>query len=74
LGNPTVIYVALLDEGTAVWRPVSAEEVHPSQFLICDAITEDEIWEFQPGDIVRCEIREFSGSSRALAAVERVAT
>lgn len=71
----TTILVALLNEGTPVWRPVSAEAIGGGVFRIApDASwdTEDEEWEFLPGEQVRCEQRVLSGSS-VLVAVERVA-
>lgn len=50
------IYLALLDEGIDVWRPVQAERVSPDSYRIvdqdCDAATGT--WEFEPGAVVRC--------------------
>jgi hypothetical protein len=63
------IYVELLDEGTPCWRPVLAEPLTENTYQIVDSIPEDEVWMFQPGDIVRCEQREFSGGV-GLAAYE----
>jgi hypothetical protein len=50
------IYVALLDEGIDVWRPVQAERVSPGSYLIVDQDYDPaiETWEFEPGAIVRC--------------------
>lgn len=51
------IYVPLLDEGVAVWRPVQAEHLHDNVYRILrqpyDRATES--WEFEPGDVVCCE-------------------
>lgn len=57
------IYVALLDEGTDVWRPVEAEQIRAECFRIVSANPdpEDEHWEFSPGSVVRCERRKLSG-------------
>lgn len=54
------IYVALLDEGTAVWRPVEAERLRDGRFQIVSANPdpETETWEFPSGSIVQCEERE----------------
>jgi hypothetical protein len=56
------IYVALLDEGTDVWRPVEAEELRDGLFRIIseNSRPDDERWEFSPGSIVRCERRHLS--------------
>jgi hypothetical protein len=67
------IYVALLDEGTTVWRPVRATHLGADVFEIAPdaAPPEDERWAFGPGEHVRCEPRTFSGGERGLVAVER---
>jgi hypothetical protein len=71
----TTIYVALLNDGTPAWRPVSAEAIGGGVFRIPpDApwAKEDEEWEFLPGERVRCEQRVLSGNP-VLVAVERAA-
>jgi hypothetical protein len=64
------IYVALLDEGTDVWRPVQAQP-EGRFYRIVGSVPEDERWAFQPDSLVRCEPREFAESS-GLVAVEAV--
>ena len=66
------IYIALLDEGTDVWRPVAAEELRDRVFRIIseNPHRDDEHWEFPPGAIVRCKHRQLSGG-RFLVAVAR---
>ena len=66
------IYVAILDEGTDVWRPVEAVEVSKGLFRIVskNAHPDNEHWEFTTGEIVRCQSKEFSGGSVGLVAVE----
>lgn len=51
-----IIYVALLDEGIDVWRPVEAERLSPDRYLIIDQNYDRAIerWEFEPGTVVRC--------------------
>jgi hypothetical protein len=71
MGERGEVYVALLDEGTAVWRPVAAEQVGPGLFRLLGPVPDDEVWEFPPGAVVRCEGRQLSGGA-ALVAVERV--
>ncbi len=50
-------YVALLDERVDVWKPVEAEELSSERYLILGPVPEDERWEFQPGTIVRVEMK-----------------
>ena len=66
------IFVALLDEGTDCWRPVAAQRLGENLFLIVGAIPEGEIWQFRPGQTVRCADHVFSDGSRGQVAVERV--
>ena len=69
------IYVALLDEGTDVWRPVAAESAGPDIYRIAREQRYDpsvETWEFEPGETVRCERRTFSDGVQAIVAVERI--
>jgi hypothetical protein len=63
------IYVALLDEGTDVCRPVEAEELPSGLFRIIsdNPDPEDEHWEFPPGSVVRCERRHLSGVPKLVA-------
>jgi hypothetical protein len=68
----TEIYVALLAEGTSVWRPVKATAVSGDLYKIDSAKQpRDEVWEFGPGATVRCEKRNLSGEP-ALVAIELV--
>lgn len=66
------IYVELLYEGTNCWRPVDAEQVGKDVWRIKGEVPEDEIWAFQPGDVVRVETRRFGDSSDLLVAIEAV--
>lgn len=64
------IYVALLGEGTDVWRPVQAISVGDDKFVLVrpyDHDVEDETWEFLPGAIVRAETRFREGESLVYA-------
>ncbi len=65
------IYVALLDEGTKVWRPVDAERMPDGTYRIghtLDPAGLGEKWEFQPGARVVCQPRQ-NDDGRFLAAV-----
>ena len=63
------IYVALLDEGTDVWRPVLAARRADDLFEIISTNDdpEDEKWQFPPGSLVKCEHRTLSGGRRLVA-------
>ena len=65
------IYVALLDEGIDVWRPVEAQKVSPDSYLIVDQRYDPrtERWEFEPGTVVRCREKNRDGR-RILIATE----
>jgi hypothetical protein len=66
------IYVALLDEGTDVWRRVPATGDEASGFEIVGPMPADEVWQFRPGAIVRCEPHRFADGSVDLVAIEAV--
>jgi hypothetical protein len=56
----STVYVRLLDEGTDVFRPVSAQLVRDSTYLLGGENIfdpEDEHWEFPPGTTVNVEAR-----------------
>ncbi len=67
------IYVALIDEGVDVWRPVKAERIKKSLFRILDQPynREIELWQFGPGDLVICELME-SSDGPIMAATKKV--
>jgi hypothetical protein len=71
MGEQCLVYVALLNEGTAVWRPVMGERVGGDLFRLAGPVPDGERWEFQPGELVRCVVQAFSGGERRLAAVAR---
>lgn len=62
-----IIYVALLNEGTPCWRPVMASHVSDDLFQIVDEQPEDEAWEFETGQVVRCKQRAFQDGSGLVA-------
>jgi hypothetical protein len=66
------IYVALLDEGVDVWRPVRAEHTGGDVYRILPQSYDREIesWQFQPGDHVVCELID-SSEGRILAATRK---
>ena len=72
-GRVETIYVALLDEGLDVWRPVAARRLSGDTFLILDQDYDREVeaWAFGPGTVVRCR-RENRGGEPILVASEAV--
>ena len=69
------IYVALLDEGVDVWRPVEAQRLSPDTYLIVDRDYDPrtERWEFEPGTAVRCR-KENRNGRQILVATEAART
>jgi len=67
----TIIYVALLDEGTDVWRPVEAAHVSADCYEILTAPASGERPQFSVGQIVRCEPKRLSGGI-CLVAIEAI--
>lgn len=70
--NTVQIYVYLPDEAVDTWRPVQAVNLHGNVYQIVTQFydIEDEKWEFEPGDIVRCEYVKLSSGS-CLTAIEK---
>jgi NAD(P)H-flavin reductase len=56
----TTVYVFLPDEAVDVWRPVSAEHIRDDVYRIVGEPPdpEDEKWQFQPGQHVRCRLQQ----------------
>lgn len=66
----TTVYVRLLDEGTDVFRPTQAENVHEGAYRLLpmqDYDPDDEHWEFLPGQMVICELVTLHGGVRLVA-------
>lgn len=64
------VYVRLLEEGTDVFRPAPAEQLGPFIYklgLPNDYDPDDEIWEFVPGQVVKCEMLKLFGGVRLVA-------
>lgn len=59
-----VVYVRLLDEGVAAWRPVRALRKGSNVVMLQssdDYDPGDEVWEFVPGQLVAVEERRLDG-------------
>ena len=61
------VHVALLNEGTDCWRPVKAESLGGDCYRLIGPIPEDEVWQFQPDETVRCAMHNFSDGDGLLA-------
>jgi hypothetical protein len=69
----TKIYVKLLEEGIDVKRPVNAKHCRDNIYeILPDDDDNDEVWEFLPGTIVKCEWTLTSDGEKVLLAVEKV--
>jgi hypothetical protein len=62
------IHVALLDEGTDVWRAVEAELLADGRYKVLGPVPDGELWQFPPGSIVRAELKSLSGGAVLVAA------
>ena len=65
-----IVYVRLLGEGTEVYRPVPAQQVSSSIFVLGGEDIynpEDEEWEFLPGARVWVETKFLSGGPVLIA-------
>jgi hypothetical protein len=63
------IYIALLNEGTDVWKPVTAQHLHDDVFRVIGPMPEDEKWAFPPGAVVMCKRQAFRDGSQGSVAV-----
>jgi hypothetical protein len=61
------IHIPLLNEGTDVWRPASAEYIRENVYRIAGKAPEDEQWKFSPGQLVRCRQQKLSGGDYLVA-------
>ncbi|MCE5200774.1 MAG: hypothetical protein ABFD54_13030 [Armatimonadota bacterium] len=72
------IYIQLLNEGTVVYRPTLGVVVSEGVYRVLPTENydpEDEVWEFLPGDTVKCTAEVKSGAQgeeTVLVAKERV--
>jgi len=68
-GKEATIYVNLVGEGIACLRAVRAEHLGRDFYKIAENAPEGETWEYQAGQVVRCEKKKLS-SGKALVAIE----
>jgi hypothetical protein len=65
----TEIFVNLVGEGLNLLRRVRAEHLGRDFYRIIDTVPENENWQFQPGQVVRCRKTKLS-SGKSLVAFE----
>jgi hypothetical protein len=61
MSNKATVYVALLDEGVDVWRPVQAEHLGDDLYRLTGEQPDGEAWHFATGDVVKCKERTLIG-------------
>jgi hypothetical protein len=65
--------MALLDEGTTCWRPVSAAHLRDDIYRIVEQPSGGEHWEFSSGEVVRCRQHTFADGQTGLVCYEKIA-
>lgn len=68
-----IVYVKLLNEGTEVYRPVSATLIEDNVYKLGGEEIydkEDETWEFSPETLVIVEEKELEGKKNLVAVSE----
>jgi hypothetical protein len=69
MAETATIYMPLLNEGTAVWRPVTAEHLNGDVFRVIGPMPDDEEWAFPPGSVVSCAPQVFQDGSYGTTAI-----
>lgn len=69
MADTQTIYVELLDEGVAVYRPVEATLDLDGAFRLPATAPVDEHWRFEPGSRVVCEREDIGDGEPQLVAV-----
>ena len=70
-----IVHVFLPEETVDRWFPARAEHIRGELYRIIDDASDDPVWEFGKGDVVRCRIRKlvFGTTSKiCLVASEKV--
>jgi hypothetical protein len=62
------VHMPLLNEGTNVWRPVSAETQDDGAFRILGPVPEGEEWAYQPGEVVKAKHHVFADGTEGFVA------
>ena len=65
-----IIYVNLLDEGINMMRAIAAQDLGRGYYLIVEPMPEGENWQFQPGQVVRCEKKKLASGKHLVAVAE----
>jgi hypothetical protein len=64
------IYVNLLNEGLNMMRAVAAQDMGHGFYLIVEPMPEDETWEYQTGQVVRCQKKNLANGKHLVAIAE----
>ena len=74
MSQKQIIYVDVKGYAEKVWHPVTTKHQHGSCYLVLESSTdpEHEYWQFESGDVVCCEMKEFDGmgESRLIAVLK----
>jgi len=67
------IFILLLNEGIKVWRPVKAVKIETNIYKIMskNKTQDDEKWEFNYQDLVKCKQKKFTDGKQNLVAYEK---
>jgi hypothetical protein len=65
------IYMPLLNEGTTVWVPVTAEKLPDGRFCVLGPEPNDQDWEFRPGEVVAVERTIFQDGVEGFAVTRK---
>ena len=71
MAETTTIYMPLLNEGTSVWKPVSAERLSEDTFRVLGSMPDDEEWAFTPDSIVRVSHQLFGDGRSGFVATAK---
>jgi hypothetical protein len=69
MADTVTIYMPLANEGTDVWRPVTAERLGGERFRVLGPMSDDEEWVFAPGSVVIVAPKLFADGTCGVVAV-----
>jgi hypothetical protein len=65
------IYMPLLNEGTTVWVPVTAEKLPDGRLRVLGPEPSDQDWAYKPGEVVAVERTIFHDGAEGFAATRK---
>lgn len=68
------LYIRLIRPEGGLWRPVEGVKVSETDYRVVSDISdpENQTWEFNTGDVVRCQNHVFADGATGLIAVEKI--